>query len=206
MGLLWLVALTPLLLALALVVYALAAFGKRRLLGGLLRLVVALALLLVAAVAGLLALGSVGYRALFREQWAATVETEALAPQRYRATFTFPSGEVKSFELAGDQLYVDARFLKWHPWVTVLGAEPAYQLERVAGRYLSLDDEQTEPRTVYALSSAPPVDLFSLSERFPPLSGLVDAEYGTATFTEVEDRGRYDLRVSSSGLLIRKLE
>lgn len=206
MGLLWLLTVTALVLALVLLSYALVSFGKRRLTGGLLRLVLGLALLVVAALAGVLAVGSVGYRALFREQLAATVETEVLAPQRYRAHVTLPGGETHSFELAGDQLYLDARFLKWHPWLTVLGVEPAYRLERVAGRYLTLDDEQTAPRTVYAIASALPVDLFALSERVPALSELVDAEYGTATFTEVEDGARYAVTVSSTGLLIRKLE
>lgn len=206
MDLLWLLALAPALVALVLFIYAFVAFGKRQVFGGLVRLVLALALFIVAGVAGLLALGSVGYRALLGEQLAATVQTESLEPQRYRATFTFPDGSSQSFELAGDQLYVDARILKWHPWVTLLGVETAYQLDRVAGRYLTLDDEQTAPRTVYQLADAPPVDLFTLAERYPPLTQLVDAEYGSATFSEVEDGGSYEVRVSSTGLLIRGLE
>lgn len=203
---LWLLTAFTALFGLVLLVYAFVAFGKRRVLGGLLRLAASAIFLGVAALSGLLALGSWGYQALFAEQTAATVQLEQLAPQRFRAEFVFPDGSQRSVELAGDQLYVDARILKWHPYATLLGVKTAYQLERVAGRYASLDDEQTEPRTVFALQDAPPVDLFALTERYAPLTQLVDAEYGSASFQDIEDGQRFEVRVTTSGLILRELE
>lgn len=206
MELLWLAATIPALLALVLLALAVRAFSSRRAGGGLVRLLSALLFFMVAAVFALVAVGMNGYRTFIAERTAAEVEIERDGPQSFTARFTFPDGSEDDFRLMGDELYVDARILKWHPRANLLGLETGYQLDRVAGRYRSLDSEQTSPRTVYSLSDASgPVDLFGLVRRYPFLDGLVDAEYGSATFLEVRDGSRYQVRVSNTGLLIREL-
>ena len=77
--------------------------------------------------------------------------------------------------LRGDELYVDARILKWTPLANVLGLHTGFELDRVSGRYVDLDDEQELPRTVFSLVPERPVDLFSLRRRFPQLARVVDA-------------------------------
>lgn len=191
-------------MAILFLVLAIVAFARRRPLGGSGQLLLSLLLLLVAGTLGLLAVGLNGYRSLTAESTAATVEIAQEAEQRFTALFTFPDGEQRSYRLAGDELYVDARILKWHPRANLLGIRTGYELDRVAGRYQSLDDEQTSPRTVYSLARERPVDVFALVRRYEFLEGLVDAEYGSATFTRIRDGGKYVVRVSTSGLLIRE--
>ncbi|HEX7004374.1 MAG TPA: hypothetical protein VF168_09335 [Trueperaceae bacterium] len=205
MELLWLAAALPALLAIIFLIMALVAFFKGRTGGGILQVVVSVLLLAVAGLFGLVAVGMNGYRALTAERTAATVEIDQEGEQRFSAHFTFPDGEEATYQLAGDQLYVDARILKWHPRANLLGLSTGYQLDRVAGRYRNLDDEQTSPRTVYSLADEGPVDLFDLARRYEFVSRLVDAEYGSATFLEISDGGTYQVRVSNSGLLIREV-
>lgn len=205
MELLWLAAALPALLALIFLIMALVAFSKGRRGGGVLQVVVSLLLLCVAGLFGLVAVGMNGYRALTTERTAATVEIDSEGEQRFSAHFTFPDGYEATYQLAGDELYVDARILKWHPRASLLGLRAGYQLDRVAGRYRSLDDEQISPRTVYSLADEGMVDLFDLARRYEFLSRLVDAEYGSATFLQIHDGGTYQVRVSNSGLLIREL-
>jgi hypothetical protein len=205
MNLTWLAAVLPLLLAVLLFGFAVSAFRRRNPAGGVTQFLMGVIMLSFSLSLVLVALGMQGYRALTFEQTAAEVRIEQTAPQQFTAHFEFPDASGSSFQLAGDELYVDARILKWHPQASLLGLQTSYQLDRVAGRYLLLDDEQTLPRTVYQLDSAPAPDLFSLVRRYPLLSRVVDAEYGSATFLPVADGGRYQIRVSSSGLLIRSL-
>ena len=73
------------------------------------------------------------------------------------------------FQLAGDELYVDAHVLKWKPLANLLGLHTDYELARIAGRYADVDSERTGERTVYALGTPKPVDLFTLRRRFPLL-------------------------------------
>ena len=134
---------------------------------------------------------------------AAVVSTELTGEQTFRVTVRLPEGGLKVFELNGDELYVDARILKWKPWVNILGMHTAYELDRVAGRYRNIEDERAKPRTVFPLADERALDLFELRRRFPLLAPLVDAEYGSATFIPVADPVTFEVRVSTSGLLIR---
>ncbi|MBW2281575.1 MAG: hypothetical protein JRG76_18300 [Deltaproteobacteria bacterium] len=160
-------------------------------------------LLALGALVGTLDAATRGYHALTREEVAARVRVEPAGEQRFLATFRFPGGASSSFRLAGDELYVDAHILKWKPFVNLLGLHTAYELDRVAGRYSGLRDEREAPRTVFSLAGERRVDLFSLRRRFPVLDFLVDAEYGSATFVVATRPSSYELRVSTSGLLVR---
>ncbi len=160
-------------------------------------------LLSLGALLGTLDVATRGYHALTREEVAARVRVEPAGGQRFRATFWLPGGASTSFRLAGDELYVDAHILKWKPLVNLLGLHTAYELDRVAGRYSKLRDERGEPRTVFSLAGERPLDLFRLRRRFPLLELLVDAEYGSATFVVADRPASYELRVSTTGLLVR---
>ncbi len=171
-----------------------------------LRLLWALMFFAVAGTCGAVALGVQGYRALTHEDIAALVRTEPLGPNRFKAHFRFPDGREVAYTLNGDQLYVDAHILKWQPWTNVLGLHTVYELDRVAGRYQDLTQEQQQARTVLSLAPTREVDLFNLRQRYALLSPLLDAEYGSATFAAADNSAQYEVRVSTTGLLIRKLE
>jgi hypothetical protein len=49
-----------------------------------------------------------------------------------------------------------------------------------------------------------PVDLFDLRTRFSVLRFLVDAEYGSASFVVADQPASFEVRVSTTGLLIRR--
>jgi hypothetical protein len=191
------------LIGLACIVGAVAALRHRRLARLTTRLAFGLLFLTLASLFGTLAFATQGYRALTREEVAAVIETELIAPQRFRAKFRFPDGREASYTLAGDELYVDAHVLKWNPIVNILGLHTAYELDRVAGRYRQLSNEQRATRTVYALAEDKRVDMFDLRRRYTVLAPLLDAEYGSATFVPVEHLQKLEVRVSTTGLLIR---
>jgi hypothetical protein len=193
------------LLALGLVTVATVprAARERRWLGGLIRTLVGALLLCLAALAATISAGIRGYRALTYEQVAATVKTEPVGVQRFRATIVLPDQRLAMYELAGDAFYVDAHILKWHPWANLVGLHTAYELDRVAGRYNSVTDERARPHTVYALAPDRLVDVFFLARRFRLFGPLVDAEYGSAAFVAGTKPAEYEVRVSTTGLLMR---
>jgi hypothetical protein len=159
--------------------------------------------LTIAALLATVSLSIRGYRALTHEEVAATVRTVPIGAQQFRANVIYPDGREETFDIQGDAVYIDARILKWRPWVNLLGLHTAYELDRVAGRYARLDDERARPRTVFSLRRAKPFDLFDVVRRFARLSALVDAEYGSATFIGARGVAAYEILVSTSGLLAR---
>ena len=179
---------------------------KKQFFGTALSLVTVLLLLSLAALCGTISVAIQGYQALTREELAATVKIEPAGGQRFTARFSMPDGSVRTFSLAGDQLYVDAHILKWKPLANVLGLHTSYELDRVSGRYINLNDETTKPRTVYLLSRDKSVDMFRLRQRFAFLNPLLDAEYGSATFSSAAAAEEFKVMVSTTGLLIRPVE
>lgn len=169
-----------------------------------LRTLAGLVLLSISALAAMVSLGMAGYRALVHEEVAATVSVQPVGPQRFAAIVRLADGRVETYQLAGDEIYVDAHILKWKPIANLFGLHTAYELDRIAGRYHALADERAAPRTVHALSAERRVDLFSLRRRYPMLAPIVDAQYGSATFVPVTEPMKFEVRVSTTGLLIRE--
>ena len=119
-----------------------------RFMGGLTYLLLALVMVLSGLLGVAVSAGSVGYKALTREDLAATVFITPLGSQQFMVKVVRPEGRDTSFTIAGDELYVDARILKWKPLVNVLGLRTGYCLDRVAGRYTDINDERTKVRTL----------------------------------------------------------
>lgn len=145
-----------------------------------------------------------GYRALTREDLAATIHTEPVGPAKFRVTVRMADGRTEHYQLAGDEIYVDAHILKWKPWANILGLHTTYELDRLSGRYYRIEDELAQPRTIHPLTPERAVDLFMLRRRYNWLKPMVDAEYGSAAFFPARERTVLELRVSTTGLLFRR--
>src|SRR5689334_7411976 len=193
------------LLAVTCIYLATSAWRKRSRVSSFVGFLTAALFVSLGALCGVITVGIRGYRAFTAEALAATIKTDPIGPHHFRATVTLPDSSLHMFDLAGDAVYVDAHVLKWRPIGTFLGLQTVYELDRIAGRYQTLGDEQTRARTVYSLAHAKPFDAFDLAKRYWVLRPLVDAEYGSATFIGATAPGgaTYEIRVSTTGLLVR---
>ena len=168
------------------------------------RTLLGLLLIALGLLEGAITIGVQGYRALSHEEVAARVFVQPTGPQRFNATFQFPDGRKASYTLAGDEIYVDAHILKWHPLINLLGLPTAYELDRVEGRYRGIEQERKAQRTLYSIAPQRPVDLFGLRRRYAFLAPLLDAEYGSGVFVPVDQPAELEVRVLMSGLIIRQ--
>jgi hypothetical protein len=186
-----------------LMVAGFAALWRARPLSFAVRTLSGLLVLSLGALAGSIAIGLHGYRMLSREEFVAGIAVTPVAKQRFRAELRI-DGRKLTYELAGDELYVDAHILKWKPLANLFGLHTAYELDRIGGRYRKIEDERAMPRTLYGLAPERLIDLFDLRKRHAFLHPLLDAEYGSATFTTVDKPMELELRISTSGLLLRE--
>lgn len=200
---LWLLAAAFAIVGLAAILAGLGALVRLRLGRFALRSLPGALLLAIGLLCAALAGGLHGYRALTHEEPITRIVVEPIGGKRFDAHFLFADGREARYELAGDEIQVDARILKWKPFANLIGLHTLWTLDRVSGRYRSLDEERSSPRTVYPLSADPLVDLFALRRRFATLAPLYDAEYGSASFVPADATARYELLVSTTGLLIR---
>jgi hypothetical protein len=146
-----------------------------------------------------------GYERLTAEQLVGVIEFSQSAPEEYTARLMIDGQLDRLLTLRGDEWQLDARVVTWQPPATILGLEPVYQLERLSGRYSSIDREQTEQRTVHGLAEERPLDLWSMARKFPRLTPGIDAFYGTATYLPMADGARFRVTLSRDALIARPI-
>jgi hypothetical protein len=167
--------------------------------------IIALLFITTGALLGSIALGIQGYQTFTREEIAANVTISPIAPQRFTAILHHKDGRIEKFIISGDELYIDAHILKWQPLANLIGLHTAYELDRIGGRYRDIEQERTAERSLYLISQNKTVNLFSLRQRYTFLALLLDAKYGSATFIPATQATEYQLRVSTTGLLMREI-
>ena len=136
------------------------------------------------------------YSQLSQGEQIANISFKKVNNQNYDATVVnVQTGEQSSFNIDGDMWQVDARVLK-----LFLSSTPFYKLERISGRYYSLDQERTNNRSVYPLTGqSMGFDLWSI---FKGSSiGLLSASYGSATYLPMADDAVFTVSIGSSGLV-----
>jgi len=145
-----------------------------------------------------------GYRRLASEALVARLDTHLLGPKRYGVDIQLPDGSRSTVELAGDEWQLDARVIKWDVRAVVLGAPPLYRLDRVSGRYHDAAEDASAARTVVALSTPAPLDLWQMKKRFPEWLPWVDADYGSAAYLPLVDDGRFEVTLAAAGGLVAR--
>jgi hypothetical protein len=192
-------------LGIVLVITGVVALVRANILSFTAQFLLGLLLVLSGVLSGMIALGIQGYHALTREEVAARISVAPIAPQRFIAVFQFPDGRKARYTIAGDEIYIDARILKWQPIANILGLHTNYELDRVGGRYRDINQELHGERTLFELGQSRKVDLFGLRQKHTFLSPLLDAKYGSATYIPVTQAAELELRVSTTGLMLREL-
>lgn len=155
----------------------------------------------LATAAILVTFGYYSYDRLTEETVIAQIGFRATGPDAFEARLMREGRIDAEFPLRGNEWQIDARLVNWKPPMTILGLDPIYRLERLSGRYSSIDRERSEPRTVHELSPDHPMDLWRVARRLP-FPG-VDAYYGTATYVPMADGARYEISLSRDALIAR---
>jgi len=197
-------------IALALVLLGLVFFAngvrhvrRRRVIRGCTHCAGSLVPLSLAVALGLVASNLYTYARLTYEQPVASLEFRQLEPQRFAVNVDTAGGRHAVFELAGDEWQLDARVLKWRGWATLMGVDARYRLERLSGRYRSVQQELDGRRTVISLGRERGLDIWSLAYSHPGWLPLLDAKYGSATYMPMADGARYQVSMTRTGLIAR---
>jgi hypothetical protein len=180
-------------------------FGRRRILAGCAHGLTALVFFIAAACAALIGTNLRTYQRLSYEQPAGELQFSKIGDRRFYAVLSYPNGKQSNFELSGDEWQVDARLLKWRAFANLVGFDAAYRLERISGRYTSIEDERSLPRTVYDLHDPDRIDPWDFIHHYRSWVPWIDALYGSATYLPMADGALYDIKVSQSGLVARPL-
>jgi hypothetical protein len=163
-------------------------------------------LAIVAVIAFILMLGSSIYtfHALTAETLIAELEFDRAGEQRFLAHLrTGDFCAAQSYEILGEQWRIDAQFLKWKSWATLLGLDSQYRLERLEGRYRDAAEQNSLPTLAHALAPPAAIDIGGLSGSLGRFNFLADASYGSSTYHDIDTASRYLVLKSPTGIFTR---
>jgi hypothetical protein len=179
-------------------------FGQLKAMSGSIRTVSGALLAALGAGSALLGFNFVTYQRLTNERPAANISFTREGKQNYTAILQIPEEEPRTLTVNGDEWRLDARFIKWHPVANIGGLDAYYRLDRITGRFTDTDQEINAPRSVYALSENPGLDIWKLAQdkRFARLKAL-DAYYGNSVYAPMKDGAEFAVFATQNGLIIR---
>lgn len=146
-----------------------------------------------------IAVNLTSYHSLRGMQTVATISTQRQADQIWQVTLSSESGVSTTRTLQGDQWQIDVRIIRFSGPLRWLDIASGYHLERLSGRYTSLEQERSAPRTAIGLSEAIWPDLWQWDQDFN--LPFVEAVDGNATFMPMRDGAVFNVKLSSSGLV-----
>lgn len=172
---------------------------RRRLLAAGINGLASLPFLLLGGFFSLLLLNLQTYRQLTHEIVLAEIRIDQ--PTEQGVPLYLAYGErVETFYVGTPEWRLDARFVKWQPWLSLLGKEPIVRLERLEERRAA--SAGSSPLKGYDLVT----DMLwadrmvaALTEEF----GMVDSVYGSSVYMPVRPGAEYQVSATISGLVAR---
>lgn len=200
-GLAWF---TGLLALLALLIAARILLAPRWLLAWL-RGTAGLLLLALALLVGVVAYDLRSYDVQVQGRPFLTLTFAADGPQRYRVNLLEGSKE-REVVLEGDLWQLDARLLGWKGLAALIGLEPGYRLEKLSGRFLAIEQQQTARHAQVQLAASPyGIDLWHWLRLTRRDLFLFDPQAARVTYLPIADGAAFSVSLSPTGLLARPL-
>lgn len=105
-----------------------------------------------------------------------------------------------TYFLQSSEWRLDAKFVKWKPWMSLFGKEPIVRLERLEDRGLSVDGLPVMNRYDLLTGGEWTDDLVSI---LTDQIGLIDSVFGSSVYMPAVPGAEYQVSASISGLVAR---
>lgn len=170
---------------------------------GWLRGMTGFALLALAALFVFVCLDLISYQRILSDKPILTISFQKQDEQFFISTVSYiEEGTESTYELYGEQWQIDARVIRWRGLIAMFGTKPGYRLDRLSGRYYSLEDERRKKRSVHQLEQSEyGLDMWHWMKDNGSFLSIFDAVYGSATYLPMEDGAIYQVSLSASGLV-----
>ncbi len=151
----------------------------------------------------LLAYDLAGYSVWSKGNTIATISTNRLGEQEFQVDVAVQGRDIQRFVIKGDLWQLDARVIAWPAWMSIVGISTGYRLDRISGRYLSLEDERTKVRTVFNVASgAQTMDAWRAAQSYDFLPTRM-VNHGSGTYMPMTDGAIFEVHLGETSLLGR---
>ena len=105
------------------------------------------------------------------------------------------------YRIKGQQFVIEGHIVKWENFFVMVGMKPLYQITRLTGRYISIDDEKEKERSVYEVEEETKVWrwLMKYGEKIPG----IDAVQGISAFKDAEEHKKFIVLITHNAFIIK---
>lgn len=157
------------------------------------------------AVGGLSGLNLYTYQRFTHESVLGTLEFRDRGADAYLVEWRPAEGRQRTFELRGDEWQLDVRMIKWTDWLTFMGEDPLYRLDRISGRYIDADKARRNAPVIEDLTEPGSFDVWEFARKSGEWLPGIDAAYGTSVYLPMESGMAYEVSMTRTGLIARKV-
>ena len=141
------------------------------------------------------------YQQLTREVVLAEVAIGQPSNQGLPLRLAYPDRS-ETYRINSPEWRLDARFVKWKPWLSLFGKDPVVRLERLEERAGStVDGARIHGYDLAAKTEWQDEIISAITERI----GLIDSVYGSSVYMPAIPGAEYRITASISGLVARPL-
>ena len=152
----------------------------------------------------------IAYDVFTHEQTVAYVEVIPVSEQKSIIAFSEVLDNKRQnfyrFEINGDQWMIEGDILKWEDYMTFLGLNTRYRLNRIRGRYIKTSDEKAKEATIFSLTEDEEDPLWSTLYEVGHKLPFVNTVYGNATYQLTDKAKKFEVFVTTSGFGIREVK
>ncbi|MBT3040161.1 MAG: hypothetical protein KUF75_17770 [Candidatus Thiodiazotropha sp. (ex Ctena orbiculata)] len=171
---------------------------KRKLIAASLSGLLGLLVLLVATFVSMLLFNVQSYIQLTKERVLAEVEIVTVDAGTASLRLTV-DGKRKIYALSAHEWRLDARFIKWKPWVALLGKDPVVRLDALSGRNIVPGNSVIKVYNLHEDYEVIDSIIANLTDHF----GMVDTMYGSSVYMPIEAGAHYQVSANHAGLIAR---
>lgn len=164
-----------------------------------------LAFLALALLIGVIAYDLRSYDPQVRDKPLVTLSFSADGPQRYRVNL-LEGGEEREVTLEGDLWQLDARLLGWKGLAALIGLQPGYRLEKLSGRFLAIEQQQSARFAQVSLAESPyGIDLWRWLRLGQRDLFLFEAQAARVTYLPIADGAVFSVSLGPTGLMAQPM-
>lgn len=164
-----------------------------------------LAFLALALLIGVIAYDLRSYDPQVQDKPLVTLSFSADGPQRYRVNL-LEGGEEREVTLEGDLWQLDARLLGWKGLAALIGLQPGYRLEKLSGRFLAIEQQQSARFARVALAESPyGIDLWRWLRLGQRDLFLFEPQAARVTYLPIADGAVFSVSLGPTGLMAQPM-
>ncbi len=110
--------------------------------------------------------------------------------------------QARFYRVKGQQFVIEGHIIKWENFFVTVGMKPLYQVTRLTGRYVSINDEKEKERSVYEIEEETMLWrwLMQYGEKIPG----IDAVYGISSFKDAVENKELIVHITHNAFVIKE--